>query len=181
MATDEFIQYLKAQKAKTESPIEAVMLREFHLLDLYPSTQYVVGRYRLDLAFPKEMVAIECDGKEWHSSPEQVERDRLKDEFLTDNGWRVIRISGGDIFRRSAEIAKIITGRGEARKKKIRRQYLPIDYENMDYEQIQELEDKNRTIAEGYEDVDGTSRDWTKAKDVLLERTKDLWDSPPSK
>ena len=44
------------------------------------------------MALPLEMVAIELDGEYWHSLPAMVDKDRRKDEWLTAQGWRVIRI-----------------------------------------------------------------------------------------
>ena len=51
-----------------------------------------IGRWSVDMALPLEMVAIELDGEYWHSLPAMVDKDRRKDEWLTAQGWRVIRI-----------------------------------------------------------------------------------------
>ncbi|ADC48972.1 hypothetical protein BpOF4_04540 [Alkalihalophilus pseudofirmus OF4] len=44
-------------------------------------------------------LAIEADGKAFHSSPQQKARDKRRDAFLRNNGWRVMRFSGRQIFR----------------------------------------------------------------------------------
>lgn len=54
---------------KCESPIERRVYIRLLNNQLYPIPQYRVGRYRIDLAFPYQMVAIECDGRAYHSSP----------------------------------------------------------------------------------------------------------------
>ncbi len=53
--------------------------------------QVVVGKYRLDFLANKTYV-IEIDGAEWHSSPEAVERDRIRDEYMVYQGYKVLRI-----------------------------------------------------------------------------------------
>jgi hypothetical protein len=60
-----------------------------------PEPQYWVvhdGRelFRLDLAYPHARVVIEYDGREFHTSPEQRENDRLRRKWLRDHGWKVI-------------------------------------------------------------------------------------------
>jgi hypothetical protein len=39
---------------------------------------------------------IEFDGDYWHSKPDQIERDRLRDEYLTGKGYEVLRIKEGE-------------------------------------------------------------------------------------
>ncbi|MCB0964406.1 MAG: AAA family ATPase [Acidimicrobiales bacterium] len=67
--------------------------------------QYGVSSYRLDFAAahpdqPGRMVlAIECDGASYHSSPTARDRDRLRQEMLERLGWRFHRIWSTDWFR----------------------------------------------------------------------------------
>ena len=49
-----------------------------------------VPTYRLDLAYPHARIAVEYDGEEFHSSPEARERDRIRRQWLRDQGWTVI-------------------------------------------------------------------------------------------
>ena len=51
------------------------------------------NRYRLDLAFVAERVAVEMDGERWHSTREQRERDRRRDAALASAGWVTLRFS----------------------------------------------------------------------------------------
>jgi very-short-patch-repair endonuclease len=48
-------------------------------------------RYRLDLAYEAEKVAVELDGAASHSSPVQRERDRRRDAELAGAGWLTLR------------------------------------------------------------------------------------------
>lgn len=84
---------------KCESPIEKRVYNGLIQHGLYSTPQYRVGKYRVDLAFPHQMIAIECDGKDFHSSPEQKAHDRRKDKFLRDRGWIVLRFTGSKIHR----------------------------------------------------------------------------------
>lgn len=52
--------------------------------------------YRLDHAYPEHRVAIEYDGAQFHSTLEQVTRDRLRRKALRLAGWTVIVVSNGD-------------------------------------------------------------------------------------
>ena len=63
--------------------------------------QLKVGRYRLDfgvLFFDHgkrlHKWAVECDGRDWHTMPDQIENDRSRDKNLGSDGWRVIRFRG---------------------------------------------------------------------------------------
>ena len=49
-----------------------------------------VPTYRLDLAYPHARIAIEYDGEQLHSRPEDRARDSLRRQWLRDHGWRVI-------------------------------------------------------------------------------------------
>ncbi len=62
-------------------------------------TQVPCGSYRIDLTLPAYRVAIECDGKAFHSSPQQKAHDRRKNAYLRRHGWKVLRFSGQAINR----------------------------------------------------------------------------------
>lgn len=65
--------------------------------------QLKVGRYRLDIAAVLERngrrvyAAIECDGREFHSHPDDVARDKTRDRDLAAHGWLVCRFTGSEI------------------------------------------------------------------------------------
>ncbi|RDY58909.1 endonuclease domain-containing protein [Flagellimonas nanhaiensis] len=63
-------------------------------LNLYP--QVPCGKYFIDFANPKLRLAIEVDGKDYHSE----EKDRDKTEFLIKEGYRLIRFTGTQTWRR---------------------------------------------------------------------------------
>lgn len=75
------------------TPIETWLWSDIRALDavLYP--QYPVGRFFVDFANPVAMVAVECDGAEWHTDKA---KDAARDAELTKLGWTVYRITGSD-------------------------------------------------------------------------------------
>jgi very-short-patch-repair endonuclease len=102
-----------------ESPIEIILgaalirLNELeHGGKALISSQYRFGRYRFDwaLSFPElELPAlfIECDGYAYHSTPEQLARDKAKDDSALQAGIEVLRFSGSDIFRHPDGCARV--------------------------------------------------------------------------
>ncbi|MFH1987408.1 MAG: DUF559 domain-containing protein [Pseudomonadota bacterium] len=59
----------------------------------------VPGRkYRIDIAFPVSKVAVEVDGWEWHGKhKDDFTRDRERQNLLTENGWKILRYTAGQI------------------------------------------------------------------------------------
>lgn len=118
-----------------ESPIEQVMLACLsHLVvpgtscfppiihDVYSgeafpdhpvviAPQFNIARYRLDFLISvrndagQTLYAIECDGKEFHSSIEQREADKLRDRYLATIGVTPLRYSGQWIMKNRANAA----------------------------------------------------------------------------
>jgi len=141
---------------KAESPIEELLLRELHLLGLYPTLQFKVVNYRIDLAFPEFRVGIECDGKEWHSTLEQIAYDTQREEFLESMGWTIIRFSGSEIYKNADSIAKFLAGKRQTPfRNKIN--YRPIKEiittdKEIGLELEQEIEEIKKQRLEGYEE-----------------------------
>lgn len=88
-----------------ESPIERRLYDALQLRGYYVRTQVPCGKYRIDLALPAYKIAIECDGRAYHSTPEQRAHDRRKNAYLRKHGWRVLRFSGRMIYR---DLPKVI-------------------------------------------------------------------------
>lgn len=93
---------------RCESPIERrlyyALLREGYSVE----PQVSCGKYRIDLALPAFRIAIECDGKAFHSTPSQKAHDYRKNAYLRKHGWRVLRFSGSQINGKLATVlAKI--------------------------------------------------------------------------
>jgi very-short-patch-repair endonuclease len=87
------------ERIKCESPIEFRLYDALKAQGEYIRTQVPCGRYSIDIALPAYHMAIECDGKAYHSTPEQKAHDKRKDIYLRKNGWKVLRFSGSRINR----------------------------------------------------------------------------------
>ncbi len=48
--------------------------------------------YVLDFAFIKEKLDVECDGEPWHEKCRKLGEDEKRDEYLINNGWKVLRV-----------------------------------------------------------------------------------------
>ena len=58
-----------------------------------PDTNVLVAGELVDVHWPHWRLVVELDGRSYHSSPRQFERDRLRDAILQRNGYRVLRIT----------------------------------------------------------------------------------------
>lgn len=77
--------------------------------------QVGVAGFFVDLAIkdPQQpgryLIGIECDGATYHSSRSARDRDRLREQVLSDRGWRIHRIWSTDWFkRREQELVRAI-------------------------------------------------------------------------
>jgi very-short-patch-repair endonuclease len=93
---------------KCISPIERRLYNALKFNGYYVRTQVPCGKYRIDLALPTYLIAIECDGKAYHSTPEQKEHDRRKNAYLKQKGWKVLRFSGSMINGNLGRVLKKI-------------------------------------------------------------------------
>jgi hypothetical protein len=76
-----------------------------------PEREYPIpwesGR-RFDLAWPKQMAAIEWDSRRWHGALEQMTFDRRRDRAAIANGWVVMRFTWDDVTTRPFEVEREI-------------------------------------------------------------------------
>ena len=63
------------------------------------------GPWRIDLAFPREKVAVEVDGWAWHVDVERFANDRRKQNALVRAGWDPLRFTWHDLDGRPGEVA----------------------------------------------------------------------------
>lgn len=70
--------------------------------ELVIEMQFECINYRFDFLANGSHI-IEIDGAAWHSSPEQVERDRLRDEASRKAGFEVLRIPAKVVFNTPKE------------------------------------------------------------------------------
>jgi very-short-patch-repair endonuclease len=72
-----------------------------------PVLQHPVGPYRLDLAYPDRMLAMEYDGRE-HLTPERARHDLARQAFLTRAGWEVLRFPAVTVLRHPYLIVRAV-------------------------------------------------------------------------
>jgi hypothetical protein len=77
------------------TPIEVMAWSEVRSNGMHMFPQYPVGRYFLDFADPRNKIALECDGKQWHDEA----KDRRRDADLFEMGWCVYRATGAECMR----------------------------------------------------------------------------------
>jgi very-short-patch-repair endonuclease len=86
---------------QTETRFESRIEERFwkfwdHRLQLVP--QYSIGPYRADFAHVPSKTIIELDGAAWHSSPEAIAHDTVREAYLRNQGWSVIRFTGAEVL-----------------------------------------------------------------------------------
>ncbi|MBV9951482.1 MAG: DUF559 domain-containing protein [Acidimicrobiia bacterium] len=67
-------------------------------------SQLRMGRWLPDFVIESRKLVIECDGSYWHSLPAAIDRDRRKDDWMAEHGYRVVRLPE-DVIRADATAA----------------------------------------------------------------------------
>ena len=65
-------------------------------------------RVRLDFAWPDTGVAVEADGRRWHATTADFERDRARGNSITASGWSLYRFGWSDVRERRAGVVAAI-------------------------------------------------------------------------
>lgn len=84
--------------ARTRSSAEEEFLRLVRRAKVKaPLVNTTVAGHEVDFYWPDERLAVEVDGRPYHSSPRAFKRDRRRDGDLVELGIRVLRITWDDI------------------------------------------------------------------------------------
>lgn len=104
----------KYSELEFDSPFEEDVCSVLTNLGYKVKTQVGCSGYRIDLAVVdplddnKFILGIECDGKSYHSSKVARDRDRLRQQVLEGQGWKIYRIWSQEWFKkRKFEIARL--------------------------------------------------------------------------
>ena len=89
--------YILAQKGHV-TQIEKLVRDALTKCNLSFKMQYNVLSYWIDFAFPSIKLAVECDGERWHSTEEQIAKDKKRDEKLEAEGWTVMRLKEKEVI-----------------------------------------------------------------------------------
>jgi very-short-patch-repair endonuclease len=74
---------------KIELKIQAVL----RLAGIPFLAQHYIRPFTIDIYIPEGSIAVECDGDYWHSLPNVIEKDKRRDEFLSEQGIQVIHLT----------------------------------------------------------------------------------------
>jgi len=82
------------------------LLREAAITGWKPN--YRVGRYRVDIGFPRQKVAIEVDGFAFHSGAEAFQVDRVRQNDIVLMQWQVLRFTWLDLVEYPERVQALI-------------------------------------------------------------------------
>ena len=72
-------------------------LKHIQLLGYEFRRQQGIAKYVVDFYCPQHKLAIEIDGAT-HSTPEEIQNDNMRQEFIEREGVRFLRFSNADVF-----------------------------------------------------------------------------------
>lgn len=80
--------------------------------------QHKIGKYSVDFAHVPTKTVIELDGLVGHSTPTDIEKDRVRQRWIERQGWSCIRFGGREVFLAASalvqEVADFIRSRESA-------------------------------------------------------------------
>lgn len=85
------------KKYKGETSIEKKIRECLDLVHIQFQQEVKIGRYHADFLIKNTKIIIECDGVYWHSLKHSQNRDKKKDLFLKERGYRVYRFPEEEI------------------------------------------------------------------------------------
>jgi very-short-patch-repair endonuclease len=91
-----------------ESPAEEIVGEILSSLELSFFTQVEKGPYRLDFIISTPFgnkINLEVDGRQ-HYTPKHVEKDEIRDRYITGLGYKVVRVNAKDTFTRRESLKK---------------------------------------------------------------------------
>jgi hypothetical protein len=98
-----------------ESPAESLVLLQIVDAGLpVPVAQLLVRDEagvivaRLDFGYPEIRLAVEFDGVEFHSTPEQLAHDRRRRDRLKERGWTILVLTKDEVYGRQPTTAALV-------------------------------------------------------------------------
>lgn len=96
-------------KTKSESPIEQMFQDQLQEYGIELDQQFWIGPYRIDFGMENKKIAIEVDSAQFHTKPEQIEKDNRRQDYIERQGWKVMRVPSWMVYKQkglcAAEIA----------------------------------------------------------------------------
>lgn len=78
-------------------------LRNKQLKDFQVYRQRIIGDYIVDFYCPKASLIIEIDGGQ-HYRDKGIKKDKIRDDYMTNRGFRVLRFSDKEVFKNLDEV-----------------------------------------------------------------------------
>ena len=104
----------KKLKANAQSLRKRMTKEEAHLwyqfLCRYPlrfRRQYIIGNYIADFYCHQARLVVELDGSQ-HCTPEKIEYDQQRTQYLQSQGLHVLRFSNLDVLRQFDAVCEVI-------------------------------------------------------------------------
>ena len=91
-----------------DSPAEEIVGEILSSLQLSFFTQVEKGPYRLDFIVTTPFgnrINVEVDGRQ-HYASEHLLKDEIRDRYMTDIGYKVVRVNAKDVFTRRESLVK---------------------------------------------------------------------------
>jgi very-short-patch-repair endonuclease len=63
---------------------------------------------RLDLAWPDRRIGLEADGRRWHATSADFERDMARANSIAMTGWRLLRFGWNDVHHDPATVIALL-------------------------------------------------------------------------
>lgn len=107
---------LRAASGGARSEAERLVIQLLRAADFDGwQANYPVGRYLVDIAFPRQRVAIEIDGWAFHSDQPAFQNDRKRQNWLALQGWQVLRFTWLDVTQHPERVLAEIRAATSAR------------------------------------------------------------------
>lgn len=112
--------HLRLASTGFASEPERVLDRALHALGLFLEINFGLGRYIADFVDLLSLVVIEVDGFEFHSDQAAMRRDSVRQNWIVNQGWFVLRFTAFDVMRDpdgvAAQIAEVVRRRRRAKR-----------------------------------------------------------------
>jgi very-short-patch-repair endonuclease len=82
-------------------------------------TNYPIGPYKVDVAFPEPKIVIEVDGWAFHSDQEVFQSDRKRQNYIALMGWQVLRFTWLDLVEYPLRVITTIRSAISARSRTV--------------------------------------------------------------
>lgn len=89
------VRYRQNRVSLAEKEIEKV----FNSCNMNFISQAKIGKFIADFYFPDKNIIVEFDGVYWHSLPKIIEKDKRKEKYYLENGYKLLRIKEEDYLK----------------------------------------------------------------------------------